>query len=111
LEAACLSYLDNVVQVDECLLWQGAVNDKGIAVAKLNGLMIRIHRLVKLYECERSEEQIDNLRRLDVSTCKRFTHCINPKHTEFLVRKEPKKPPADMADWRKVYGTDLHGLA
>lgn len=105
----CQKLLERTKVVDDCLLWQGAIDDKGLAVAKVDNKTVKVHRYLKLYEVARSAEQIASLKSFDVTYCNRFTHCLNTAHMQFRTTK-PKVEYQGMPDWRKVYGTEVRGL-
>jgi hypothetical protein len=112
-QEVCQYFLERTKPYEDCLLWQGAINDKGLAVSRVPGdssKIVKVHRYLKLYEVERSGEQINRLSRMNVRHCERFTHCLNTKHLIFRERGEGPRYES-MPDWRQVYGTDIKGLA
>lgn len=105
----CIQLLRQTKSLDDCLLWQGSIDSHGYAVTRINGKQVVVHRYIKLYQVERSIEQLNELRRFHVKPCNKFSHCINPQHVQLSASKTTGRYET-MPDWHQVYGTDIKGL-
>lgn len=95
-----------VPKFDGCLIWQGPVDEYGFGYTKFNGKKARVHRLVKFYHVERSEEQLANLAKLRLeNTCGHLV-CVEPSHWQFRTSKPEKVWESDEA-LRQVYASYL----
>lgn len=82
--------LDNCrPKFESCLLWQGAVDSKGYGYIKFEGKRTRVHRLVKLYGKDYSDEQIGNLVGLRLENCcpRGLYFCV--EHWTFRPKNDP----------------------
>lgn len=73
-----------------CLIWQGAIDDRGYGYVKLNGKRTKIQTIVKLYGQGYSAKQIGSLKQ----TCRLVCEC--PKglktcmtHWTFKTKNDP----------------------
>jgi hypothetical protein len=80
----------------KCILWQGAVNNKGYGLLNVNGRVALVHRIAfKLANPQRRIDRMLILHRCDVR------RCINPAH---LFAGTPQDNSDDMhrkGRWRK----------
>ena len=106
----CQALLEKTSKRGDCLLWQGAVNNNGLAIARIEHRIQVVSRYLKLYEVPRTDEQIANLEGLYVIPCKLYKFCLNTKHMVFKARDRSVKLWEPMPDWREVYGSAVRGL-
>lgn len=76
-----------------CLIWQGAVDEKGYGLAKVDGKMVRVHRYIALYSVDRPEDALTRLERMYMTWDCEHTLCcrVGNGHLHFNNSKAPKE--------------------
>jgi hypothetical protein len=82
----------------KCILWQGAVNNKGYGLLNVNGRVALVHRIAfKLANPQRRIDRMLILHRCDVRRCINPAHPFRRNPAGQLGRHAPQGPLAETA--------------
>lgn len=80
----CERLLENTREkFNGCWIWQGAVNEQGFGYAKVHGHTVLVHRYLKLYHVDRTEEQVVQLKKFRLENTCGHSVCVRPEHWDF----------------------------
>lgn len=101
-QVKCIELLNNTSVRDQCLIWEGPIDEKGYGVFKWKGKKTYVHRFILMYNQFHPMDAQDRLKKFRVKWACDRTICINPNHLSYDCSK-PEKVWVPMPDWHMLY--------